>query len=163
MKKMKLVDIKISESFKQTVPKEEKMQKCRNHWNENHHQDRYIVVNNNNVLIDGYIQYLVLKENGIEDAEIILKHHSSKNKMVNSSKLSCRLSYKNRNTTYIYGIHPNSDDTKERVWRVPNSWVGWENDLLPGDKILVRTKHGVAPIIITKIDWLNKCPVNGKV
>ena len=37
---------------------------------------------------------------------------------------------------------------------------GWENDLLPGDMILVETKYGVRKIVITKIEWLEKCPVD---
>ena len=68
--------------------------------------------------------------------------------------------YIEKDTTYIYGIHPNDKTNKERVWRVPNNWNGWENDLLPGDKIIVTTKFGSAPIIITRIECLDKCPVD---
>ena len=70
MRTMKLVDIKISEAFANSIPSEEKMNECRNNWNQWHRQDRYIVVNPDNVLIDGYIQYLVLKENNVEEAEV---------------------------------------------------------------------------------------------
>jgi len=69
-RKMKLSDIKIKESFAITTPKVEKMEECRNNCNTYHRQDRYIVVNNDKELIDGYIQYLVLKENGVEEADI---------------------------------------------------------------------------------------------
>lgn len=67
---MKLKDITIRDSFANTIPKEHKMKECRDYWEEHQEQDRYIVVDRNNVLVDGYIQYLVLKENGIEDVEI---------------------------------------------------------------------------------------------
>ena len=65
---MKLSEIKISNAFASTTPREDKVKVCRNYWEENHEQDRDIVVNKNNVLIDGYIQYLVLKENSVEEA-----------------------------------------------------------------------------------------------
>ncbi len=69
-RKMKLSDIKIKESFAITTPNEEKMRECRNNWNIYHRQDRYIVINANRELIDGYIMYLVFKENGMEEADI---------------------------------------------------------------------------------------------
>ena len=59
-------------------------------------------------------------------------------------------------------MHPKSR-MKEYVWRVPTSWTGWENDLLPGDRILVNTKYGVKPVIITRIEWRDECPVNMRI
>ena len=70
---MKLSEIKISNAFASTTPREDKVKVCRNYWEENHEQDRDIIVNKNNVLIDGYVQYLVLKENGIE--EVFVKNN----------------------------------------------------------------------------------------
>ena len=64
MQKMKLDDIKIKDTYAMTNPKEHKMRECRDYWDKYRCQDRYIVVNNSNILIDGYIQYLILKENG---------------------------------------------------------------------------------------------------
>ena len=52
MVKMKLSEIKISNAFAATTPREDKVKVCRNYWEENHEQDRDIVVNKNNVLID---------------------------------------------------------------------------------------------------------------
>lgn len=40
-------------------------------------------------------------------------------------------------------------------------WMG--NDILPGDKILVETKYGAREIIVTKIEWLEECPIDKKV
>ena len=70
MRRMRLEDIKIKESFANTTPSEEKMNECRKFWEMCNKQDRYVVVNKKGYLIDGYVQYLVLKENGIEDVEI---------------------------------------------------------------------------------------------
>lgn len=162
-RKMKLSDIKIKESFAITTPREEKMNECRNNWNTYHKQDRYIVVNHDNELIDGYIQYLVLKENSVEKADIKISNKRRMRWYRKNIKDWTVAPYRNEETTYIYGMHFNKKVgicSKEYVWRVPDSWLGWENDLLLGDKIEVYTKCGLAPIIITKIERTNKCPVD---
>ena len=160
MKIMKLSDIKIKDSFASSNPQIRKVEECRNYWNENHKQDRYLVINHKNELIDGYIQYLVLKENNVSDA--IIQHSECKRKQYKRIKTReySVPEYRINETAYIYGIHPNSKSKKERVWRVPASWKGWENDILPGDRIMVNTKRGIQPIIVTKIDWSDTCPVD---
>jgi len=161
---MKLSDIKIRESFAITTPKEEKMEECRKYWNDNHEQDRYIVVDCNNTLVDGYIQYLVLKEMGEDTAEIRISNKKKeqyvrKNKSIYQSIK--KANYRECETTYIFGVHPNSKSIKERVWRVSNDWwSGWTDSLNIGDMLLVNTKYGLAPIKITRIERLNKCPVD---
>lgn len=159
-KKMLLSDIKIRKSFVATIPKARKITKCRDHWDMYHCQDRDIVVNRNDVLIDGYIQYLVLKENNISEVEVKVQEDRKSIRDANEPY------YKNHLTTYIYGMHFNkktSSFSKEYVWRVPDEWKGWENNLLPGDVIFVETKYGKAPIVITQIKWLDKCPVETQV
>lgn len=159
MRRMRLEDIKIKESFANTTPSEEKMNECRKFWEMCNKQDRYVVVNKKGYLIDGYVQYLVLKENGIEDVEIRVGR-STKKRWNRKPLKSLYPNYREQITTYIYGVHPNDKRKKERVWRVPNNWIDWGNDLLPGDKILACTKRGITPIIITRIEWLDKCPVD---
>ena len=160
MRRMKLSDIKINKAFANSIPKENKMAECRDNWRKYHKQDRYVVINRDNFLIDGYIQYLILKENNIEEAVVKIsnkpKNHHNR---INIKDWNIPY-YKNRTTTYIYGIHQNQKEKKQYIWRVPRLWKGWERDLLPGDKILVHTKYGIRPIIITKIQWLDKCPVD---
>lgn len=165
MKKIKLSEIKINEAFAKSIPSESKMQECRNNWNMWHRQDRYIVVNHNNVLIDGYIQYLVLKENNVGEAEIKISTRRKKRWYRKNTKDWNIPHYRNEITTYVYGVHPNSKSGKEFVWRVPKSWseAGWEDGLETGDKILVDTKFGIKPIVVTKIEMLDKCPVNMQV
>lgn len=159
MQKMKLDDIKIKDTYAMTNPKEHKMRECRDYWDKYRCQDRYIVVNNSNILIDGYIQYLILKENGIQEVEVKISRHKKK---CWRRKSNCRKnkSKDNKVTTYIYGIHPGEKTLKERVWRVPSSWAGWENDLLPGDTISVRSERGIVPVIITKIKWSKEPPID---
>lgn len=162
MRRMKLSDIKISEAFANTIPNEEKMNECRNNWNLWHRQDRFIVVNPDNVLIDGYIQYLVLNENNIEEAEVKISNRRKKRWYRKNVKDWNVPHYRNETTTYIYGVHPNSKNEKEFVWRVPKSWseLGWEDGLKIGDEILVTTKFGIKPVVVTKIETSDKCPVN---
>lgn len=162
MRRMKLSDIIISEAFSNTTPKEEKMKECRNNWNKWHRQDRYIVVNPDNVLIDGYIQYLVLKENGIEEAEVKISTRRKKRWYRKNVEDWNVPHYRNETTTYVYGVHLNSKNGKEFVWRIPKSWseLGWEDGLNIGDDILVATKFGTKPVVVTKIELSDKCPVN---
>ena len=136
--------IRISNAFQRTHPSDVKLKECSDYWNKYHKQSKMIVLSKNNVLVDGYIQYLILKEKGVKIAEVEQSE------------------YQKEWTTYIYGIHQNGNG-KEYVWKVPKFWKGWENDLLPGDSILVKTKYGVRKIIVTKIEWLDKSPVEKKV
>jgi len=159
-RKMKLSDIKIKESFEITTPKVEKMEECRNNWNIYHKQDRYIVVNNDNELIDGYIQYLILKENGVKEANIKVSNRRKKFWHRKSVKDWTVPHYRNEETTYIYGVHSNSKCTKEFMWRVPKGWTWFAENVQIGDSILCGTKFGVAPVIVTKIEVLDKCPVD---
>ena len=162
MRKMKLSDIKISDAFANSIPSEEKLNDCRNNWNQWHRQDRYIVVNPDKVLIDGYIQYLVLKENNVEETEIKISTIRKKRWYRKNVEDWDIPHYKNETTTYIYGVHPNSKSEKEFVWRVPKSWseIEWEDGLIIGDKIMVDTKFGIKPVVVTKIEISDKCPVN---
>lgn len=159
MKKMKLSDIKINSAFLNSIPSESKMKECRDNWNKWHRQDRYIVVDKNNYLQDGYVMYLVLKENGVEDAEIKVgfgKRKCWRRKNIDGWKIP---KYREQPTTYIYGLHLKGSDQKERIWRVPNSWKGFVDNVQVGDTIFCNTVHGKAPIVVTRIETLNKCPV----
>ena len=160
---MKLEDITIRDSFANTIPKEHKMKECRDYWEEHQEQDRYIVVDRNNVLVDGYIQYLVLKENGIEDVEIRIgkmKKLKRWQRKINKDSLD-EAEYREKPTTYIIGVHPNDNSGREYMWRVPNNWIWVSENLQIGDLVFCHTKKSYsAPVIITKIMVLDKCPVD---
>ena len=160
MRRMKLSDIKISEAFANTIPSEEKMNECRNNWNQWHRQDRFIVINPDNILIDGYIQYLILKENGIEEAEIKISARRKKRWYRKNTNDWNTPHYRNETTTYVYGIHPNSKDTKTYMWRVPKSWTNWSDNIQIGDTIICSTKNGYAPVVVNKIEILDECPID---
>ena len=160
MRRMKLSEIKISEAFANSIPNGEKLNECRNNWNQWHRQDRYIVVNPDNVLIDGYIQYLVLKENNVEEVEVKISTRRKKRwyrKNVEDWNIP---HYKNEATTYIYGTHPNSKDTKTYMWRVPKSWTNWTDNIQIGDTIICSTKNGCAPVVVNKVEIRNECPID---
>ena len=71
MKKIRISDIIITEAFVNSHPSEEKVQKYRREFAETGKQSKFLVINKYNVLMDGYIQYLILKENGIEEGDIV--------------------------------------------------------------------------------------------
>lgn len=160
MRQMKLSKIKISEAFANTFPSEEKMNECRKNWDTWHRQDRYIVVDHSNTLIDGYVQYLVLKQNDIEYAEVKISRCRKKRWERKNTRDWLVPRYKDNPTTYIYGTHPNSKDTKTYMWRVPESWIGWADNIQIGDTIMCATKFGYAPVVVNKIEVLDKCPID---
>ena len=158
MVKLKIDEIKISSAFAETVPSEKKMAECRYNWNVFNTQDRYIVLNNDYYLIDGYIQYLVLKEKGSEYAEV--RFGNKKRRKWHRKDISCLPKYRNESTTYVYGVHPGDKYNKERIWRVPKNWVQFIENVQVGDNIWCKTKNGSAPVMVTKIETLDTCPVD---
>ena len=80
MGRRKLDEIYIAEEFTNTTPNSKKVEEYRNYYNRNGVQAKPIIVNRKGILIDGYIQYLILKENGEEDAVVIQKKYIAKNK-----------------------------------------------------------------------------------
>lgn len=165
MRTIKLEDIKVTKAFLNTTPGEEKVQKYRNYYHVNGTQAKPIVVDYSNVLQDGYIQYLILKENGVEEATIIRKKKRKgiKTRDWNISKKKSSASYKDIPTTYIFGIHPKSKCTKEFVWRVPGSWGSWADNIEIGDTVVCQTKFGLSPVVVSRVEILDRPPVEMRV
>ncbi len=139
--KIDINKIVISESFFNSKPSDIKVKKYREDYYLTHKQKKPIVLNEDYVLIDGYIQYLILKENGVMNA--YCKIYSN---------------YKNSLTTYVYGTHKYLNC--ERVWRVPPFKEKEFSNLQVGESVWCKTKYGIAPVTITKIEKLNKPPVD---
>lgn len=158
MNKIKLSEIKITNAFENTTPNPEKVQRYKEYYNKNGKQSKPILLDYKNVLRDGYIQYLILKENGIEEAIIIRKKKYKRLK-----KCKTTSSYKDSSTTYIFGVHPNSNCTKEFCWRVPVSWETWVDNIEIGDTVLCQTKFGFSPVIVNRVEVLDKPPVEMRV
>lgn len=156
MKKIKLSEIKITSAFENTTPNPEKVQRHKEYYNKNGKQSKPILLDYNNILRDGYIQYLILKENGVEEATIIRKKRNKKQIQC----LNVNPCYKKTETIYIFGVHPNSKCQREFVWRVPESWNGWVDNVQIGDTVMCATKNGYAPVVVNKIEILDKCPID---
>lgn len=112
------------------------------------------------MLIDGYVMYLILMEHKKEYAEVIFKKKHSRQ----YEKLpKVKSTYKNTPTTYIFGVHPNSNCTKEFCWRVPASWGNWADNIEIGDTVLCQTKFGFSPVIVGRVENLETPPVEMRV
>jgi hypothetical protein len=141
IKTMNMSDIIITNSFAITTPCRKKMEACREYYNQHNRLDKNIIVNSHNVLIDGYIRYLVLRENNIKETSVEVK-------------------YKQAPITYVFGKHPGID--KEYVWRMK---VSSTPDDIPvvGQQVLVQTKHGLSTVEVTRVEILSKPPHKGKI
>lgn len=157
MSTMKLADIKITEAFVNTNPNPKKIQTKKDRWMKTGRQDKYIVIDKKNNLVDGYITYLVMKELGIEEAKII-KSKSWMNPV--KSREIKEPPYRTENTTYVWGVHPNSPDNKLYVWRVPSNdnWKEFRENISVGDMIFCFAKGKVSPVIVKAIQTTDVCP-----
>lgn len=135
---MKLSEIVIPVSLETSIPSPTKLNNAMKYYLKNGKIDKPIVINQYNVLIDGYIRYLVLKMAGIDKTNEVKV-------IVDRKELKV--------TTYIYGKHPNQQSDKEYVWRVPTSekWNMFMENVSVGDIIMCYTKYGVKPVIISRI------------
>ena len=151
-KTMKLSDIKISDAFARTHVSERKLQKCRNYFEKFGKPDREIVVASDEILTDGYIMYLIYKENNIEEIEVKVEDWGAS-------------SYRNERTMYIYGRHINGNDVdhKTYMWRVPSNWMRFRDNVQIGDVILCKTRYGIGIVSVTDKKIYDKCPVNFRV
>ena len=158
MKRMELDKIHIPQAFAETTPNTDKVEKYREYYRRNGVQAKPIVTNRKNMLIDGYIQYLILKENNEETGVVIQKSKLFSKKL--HKEYYTEPTYRNTRTTYIYGVHTKGNSSKERVWRVSASWENWADDIKTGDLILCETSNGNRQVRVTKIETLDKCPVD---
>ena len=150
---VKLSSIKIPKSYEATIPSEKKVRIKRKKYRKG--KLRAITINTDGFLINGYINYLILKENNVEDAEVnIVDIKKNDNSNVPES-------YRNIKTTYIYGKHPNNKSDKIYIWRIPNkeNWMKFSETVLPDDLIFCKTKFGCSPVIVQAIQTIDKCPV----
>ena len=150
---IKLSSIKIPKSYAVTTPSEKKVKTKRKKYRKG--KLRAITINTDGFLINGYINYLILKENNVENAEVNIVD-IKKNDNSNAPE-----SYRNTRTTYIYGKHPNNKSEKIYTWRIPNaeSWRKFSEMILPDDLIFCKTKFGCSPVIVQAIQTVDKCPV----
>lgn len=82
MKFVLLSDIIINEPFASSPPRNGKLNRIRNYYNEYGYIDKPLIVNRNNILLDGYTRYLVLKENNEKYATVKVVKYIPKRKEV---------------------------------------------------------------------------------
>lgn len=70
MKTIKLFEITVPDKFIRSVPNEKKVLKVQRHLERYHKLDKPVVLNGN-VLIDGYIRYLVAIRNGMDEIPFV--------------------------------------------------------------------------------------------
>lgn len=112
---IRVEDIVILDSFKQTPPKEYKLEEVREYVRANGKLDRPVILKGD-TLVDGYTRYLIAVEFGME--EIPCSQYSKTPHTFVKAKFG--------------GVN------KEYVWRIPKNGTSVE----VGDKVLVRTKYG---------------------
>ena len=148
---MKLEDIRITKRFKRTPPNIDKLLVCfLNYYGGE--RDREIVVDENGVLIDGYVMYKVLQFVGEEETKVtqVVKEELDE-------------SYREKLTVYVHGHHVDAtcttriEDNKIRTWRIPEECCLTIEDLSPGRFLLVNTRKGVRWMEITGVTISNFC------
>ena len=98
-----------------------------------------------------------------EYAEVRISNRRKKRMERKNTKDWVTPRYKNTLTTYIFGVHPNSNCTKEFCWRVPVNWGNWADNIELGDTILCQTKYGFSPVVVNRVEILDKPPVEFRV
>lgn len=134
---MKLSEIKVPKQFKKTPPSPTKLIKCIEYYNEHGELDKPITINKNNVLVDGYVRYIVAQKMNIEDVPVI--YHVDLNVYVKAKHRSIGKSY-------WWKVRE-----KDKVHFIEKSHIG--------DHILVDTKKGERIVVIDEIVFRDKPPI----
>ncbi len=142
MKTIKLTDITITDDFARSSPSPVKLKLCRDNYIHKKIQDRYIVINKQHELIDGYILYLVLKEAGVKRVKVKFDEPSAWQRLFRGNNKSL--------STYVIGTYLNSG--KKSGWKLPKSM---KPELIKkGDFVMVKTKNGVTEVEVNLIGQL---------
>lgn len=121
-------DIVISDGFTKTTPNISKVERIREYFNVYNTIDEPVTISSGNVLIDGYIRYLIAKENNIQSIPCVISDKNFKPK---------------KPMKYIVGSF---DNGSEYIWKIRNKL-----DVNVGDKVLVANKNGRAIVSVVKI------------
>lgn len=118
-----LKDIIISEDFSSTTPAAMKLDRVRTYYKEHEALPASIVINEENVLIDGYCTYLVAVELGAEVVPV--------------------------KVGYVELIEAKHHAWQQCfIWRVPERLIG---QIKAGDKCIVRTARGARRVRVERV------------
>lgn len=139
--KTKLNDIHITPVFKHSYPSDKKLLKCMTHFAKYRKLDRDIVLDENNILVDGYVGYLTLMKLGIKKWKYIKDN-----------------SYQ----WYVQGKH--NDNGKTYTWKLPD-WlmINGSPSIHKGERYMINTSQGISAVKITKVFISNKSPIDGNI
>ena len=127
--KITINDIKIPEYY--SPPNDEKYREKEHIYIKNGYLSP-IVIDHNNVLVDGYISYLILKRAGVKEVDCVPSEDE------------------NEMAIYITGTHINGK--KEYVWMVPRRLIHrFKNNIGIGDRVFCYSNKRVAPVIVKSI------------
>lgn len=149
-------EIIIPKEFENSTPNGYKIEQCRRIYENHNIYDRKIIIDSQNVLIDGYIMYLVLKEQGCEN--IYVQISNRKYKYNKTSR------YRHEWTYYVFAKHCDKNGQvhgKTYVWRMPNDekWNIWASTLKVGDIVkLPGRDRGYSWGVILDIAPYGDCP-----
>lgn len=119
---MRTEDIIISDDFKRTPPKAEKLHRTEQEYLKTGLLPENIIIDADNVLVDGYTTYLAAVKYGVEDVAL-------------------------GNMEFIEGVHdPGSSRTF--IWRIPSHLAG---KISAGDRVMVRTVYGVSRVQVVNV------------
>lgn len=121
-------DIIIPDEFTKTTPKNSKVESIREYFNVYNTIDEPVTISPNNVLMDGYIRYLIAKENNMQSIPCVISDKNFKSKIP---------------VKYIVGKF---DNGSEYIWKIRNKL-----DVNVGDKVIVANKNGRAIVSVVKI------------
>lgn len=121
-------DIVISDGFTKTTPNISKVERIREYFNVYNTIDKPVTISSGNVLIDGYIRYLIAKENNIKSIPCVISDKNFKPK---------------KPMKYIVGSF---DNGSEYIWKIRNKL-----DVNVGDKVLVANKNGKAVVSVVDV------------
>lgn len=141
-------EIVIPDWFKESTPSQKKYdEKLKTYLDSDKRYYKAPIVDKKNVLKDGYVTYLVLKDQGAQNIWVKSPKDNEEPK------------------TYVFGKHLNSNDTKEYVWRLSNSVANRIGNITEGMTLMVVAgkDNKIAPIIVTKLEKLNTPPVTTKI
>ncbi len=119
-----LKDIIISEDFKGTQPSNKKMEKVEQDYLQSGALPVNIIINDDNVLIDGYITYLLAVKHGIQRADIYQGY-----------------------IEMIEAFHC-AGSKKCYTWRVP---ILLASKIMPGDRVLVPNVAGARTVKVERV------------
>lgn len=123
IKEFQIKDIRISKEFEASTPRGEKIKRKLGYYDRNGHLPEDIILNDNNVLIDGYITYLVAQIKGIECMDI------------------------NRGCIEIIEA-THSEGGTPYFWKVPGRLAG---TIQAGDWVIVRTARGARRVKVQRV------------